>query len=232
VELLDPLDPFKIGTGNGGIDNNTQSDPAGDRGEWDLDNSGNGKLYIGGFDGRIHLYGAEWGCWRIDQNATYYQGWDRKWLKTDPSVVATVKYMDTDNNGFVDKILYDLDGDRQFEDSVELKVLGIKDNCPVIDLSGYKYSDYTALQKKVSANMWKNAEEAVRLAKKYGLNINWYAKLSQANFMQQQYSNGYWLQFYIYKDLKDLFLRKGDATGAIKLDRAYYSGNWHLLSDK
>ena len=59
---------------NGGIDNNPQSDASGDRGEWDLDNSGKGNLYIG-FDGRIHLVGAEKGYWRIDQDAKSYQGW-------------------------------------------------------------------------------------------------------------------------------------------------------------
>src|SRR5882757_2883155 len=229
VELLDPLDPFKVGTGNGGIDNNGQSDPAGDRGEWDLDNSGNGKLYVSAFDGRIHLYGAEWGCWRIDQNATYYQGWDRKWLNKDPAKFATVKYEDTDNDGFIDKIYNDLDGDKQFEDSVDLKALGIKDNCEVINISKYKYADYVALQKKVSSNMWKNAQSATAVANKYGLNITWYAKLFQTRSLQQQYSNGYWLQFYLYKDLRDLFLKKGDVVAVNRLDKAYYGGNWNLL---
>lgn len=44
------------------------------RGEWDMDNSGNAQLYISHFDGRLHLYGAENGVWRIDQNAQYFQG--------------------------------------------------------------------------------------------------------------------------------------------------------------
>ena len=56
------------------LDNNRQSDASGDRGEWDLDNSGGGSLYVSNFDGRIHLYGAEWGAWRIDQNSFSYQG--------------------------------------------------------------------------------------------------------------------------------------------------------------
>jgi hypothetical protein len=66
VEFYDPLDPFETGWNKGGVDNNKQSDATGDRGEWDMDNSGGGKLYVSRFDGRIHLYGAEWGCWRID----------------------------------------------------------------------------------------------------------------------------------------------------------------------
>jgi hypothetical protein len=232
VELLDPLDPFKVGTGNGGIDNNGQADPAGDRGEWDLDNSGHGKLYVSGFDGRIHLYGAEWGCWRIDQNATYYQGWDRKWLKADPSVFATVKYVDMDNNGFLDKILYDLDGDKQFEDSVDLKALGISDSCALIDVSKFRYADYTGLQKKSSASMWKRAQEATEVARKFGLDITWYAKLFEKKSIQQQYSNGYWLQFYLYNDLRDLFKRNADAAALLRLDRAYYGGNWRILLSK
>lgn len=69
VELYQPRDPFKVGKNQGGIDNNGQADPAGDRGEWDEDNSGHGQLYVSPIDGKIHLYGAEWGCWRVDQNA-------------------------------------------------------------------------------------------------------------------------------------------------------------------
>ncbi|MFQ6927807.1 MAG: hypothetical protein ACLRS8_06770 [Parabacteroides merdae] len=38
VELYQPRDPFKVGKNQGGIDNNGQADPAGDRGEWDEDN--------------------------------------------------------------------------------------------------------------------------------------------------------------------------------------------------
>lgn len=103
VEFYEPLDPFKTGWKGGGVDNHKQSDASGDRGEWDMDNSGRGKLYVSKFDGRIHLYGAEWGCWRIDQNAEYYQGWDRLWFGLDknPNRFATVKYTDTDNNGFL-----------------------------------------------------------------------------------------------------------------------------------
>ncbi|WP_437124592.1 hypothetical protein, partial [Coprobacter fastidiosus] len=129
VEFYDPLDPFKIGWKNGGIDNNKQSDAAGDRGEWDMDNSGKGKLYVGKFDGRLHLYGAEWGCWRIDQNANYYQGWDRMWMGMDrqPGKFGTVKYTDKDDNGFFDYIEYDLDGDKKFEMTIDLKALGLDD---------------------------------------------------------------------------------------------------------
>ena len=74
VEFYDPRNLFKVGTNKGGLDNNQQADGAGDRGEWDQDCSGKGQLYIGAFDGRLHLYGAEWGAWRIDADRLLLSG--------------------------------------------------------------------------------------------------------------------------------------------------------------
>ena len=231
VEFYDPLDPFKIGWKNGGIDNNKQSDAAGDRGEWDMDNSGKGKLYVGKFDGRLHLYGAEWGCWRIDQNANYYQGRDRMWMGMDrqPGKFGTVKYTDKDDNGFFDYIEYDLDGDKKFEMTIDLKALGLDDRCELIDISTFKYKDYTSMMKKMSKSMWKNAMTAVQVAHKYNVQTLWYAKLMQALSVRQQYNNGYWLQFYIYKDLEHTFMQKGDQEKLKQLTVAYYSGNWKSM---
>ena len=231
VEFYDPLDPFKIGWKNGGIDNNKQSDAAGDRGEWDMDNSGKGKLYVGKFDGRLHLYGAEWGCWRIDQNANYYQGWDRMWMGMDrqPGKFGTVKYTDKDDNGIFDYIEYDLDGDKKFEMTIDLKALGLDDRCELIDISIFKYKDYTSMMKKMSKSMWKNAMTAVQVAHKYNVQTLWYAKLMQALSVRQQYNNGYWLQFYIYKDLEHTFMQKGDQEKLKQLTVAYYSGNWKSM---
>jgi hypothetical protein len=84
VEFYELKDIFKIGTDKGGLDSNKQADALGDRGEFDMDNSGKGQLYIAPFDGRIYLYGAEWGAWRIDQTAFSYQGFDGhydRWAK-------------------------------------------------------------------------------------------------------------------------------------------------------
>lgn len=231
VEFYDPRDPFKIGWNAGGIDNNKQSDAAGDRGEWDMDNSGHGRLYISKFDGRLHLFGAEWGCWRIDQNSTYYQGWDRMWLGIDrqPSKYATVKYADKDGNGFFDCIEYDLDGDKQFETAVDLLALGIDDKCGLIDISGFTYEDYTRLAADMADGMWRNAADAVKVARLYGVETMWYAKLMQAASIRQRYNNGYWLQFYLYRDMAHMLRMKGDEAMLKKLDAAYYSGDWGLL---
>jgi hypothetical protein len=231
VEFYDPKDPFKVGWNAGGIDNNKQSDAAGDRGEWDTDNSGKGKLYVSRFDGRLHLYGAEWGCWRIDQNAEYYQGWDRMWMGLDrnPKNFATVKYSDKDNNGFLDYVEYDLDGDFKFETTIDLKALEIDDRCELIDPSQLKYEDYTGLMGKLSETMWSNAQKAVMVAEKHRLNTSWYAKWKQAASVREKYHKGYWLQFYLYKDLENLFLQKGDKQQLEQLIKSYYTGNWELM---
>ena len=182
VELYQPRDPFKVGKNQGGIDNNGQADPAGDRGEWDEDNSGHGQLYVSPIDGKIHLYGAEWGCWRIDQNARYYQGmggiydgYGPKRIETEPTVFPTVKYTDTDNNGFFDLMEFDLDGDKVFEQRRSMKELGLDDRCQVINTASMKYEDFVDLESKVSDAMWKNAEKAVEVAKTKKLNTKWYA---------------------------------------------------------
>ena len=229
VEFYYPMDPFKMGSSRGGVDNHPQADWAGDRGEWDLDNSGNGRLYVSRFDGRIHLYGAEWGCWRIDQTAQYYQGYDRSWQNRAPKSFATVRYGDTDDNGFFDCIEYDLDGDHVFETRIMLSELGVDDRCELIDVSQYKYANFARLFRKVAAGMWKNAEAACRVADYYGLNTLWYAKWKTPETDREKYNDGYWLQFYIYKDLEDLFVRRHDAEHLRALQRAYFTGTWSEL---
>ena len=229
VELYENRDAFPIGTGKMGVDNHSQSDVAGDRGEWDTDFSGGGDIYVGRFDGRIHLYGAERGVWRIDQNALYYQGWNKTFQNTAPGSCATVEYLDTDGNGFLDTIRYDLDGDREYECTVSLAALGLDDRCEVLDVSKMKYKDYTKLFRKVSDGMWKRACEARKVARAYDLPTLWYAKLLTPKTLRERYHYGWWFQFYIYKDLEDLFLRRGDAASLERLTRAYCLGDWKEL---
>lgn len=236
VELYQPRDPFKVGKNQGGIDNNGQADPAGDRGEWDEDNSGHGQLYVSPIDGKIHLYGAEWGCWRIDQNARYYQGmggiydgYGPKRIETEPTVFPTVKYTDTDNNGFFDLMEFDLDGDKVFEQRLSMKELGLDDRCQVINTASMKYEDFVDLESKVSDTMWKNAEKAVEVAKTKKLNTKWYALMLQPKSIRERYHYGFWLQFYLYYDLKDLAERTNDKALASVIDKAYLQGKWELI---
>lgn len=249
VEFYDPLNPFKIGGRNpfetegqdeGGLDYNLQADAIGDRGEWDMDNSGNANLYISNFDGRLHLYGAEWGCWRIDQLAYSYQGWGGlydtytpNWerLQKEFSPFSTFKYEDTDNNGFIDKIQMDIDGDTIFEKTVSFKDIGIDDKCDIINTSVMDYEDFRKLHTSMSDSIWKQAENALKIADKVGLNTSWYAFMKSPKSEHQRYSYGYWLQFYVYMDLIDSAKRANDKAKIEKIDKAYFGGDWDSLLD-
>lgn len=56
--------------------------------------------------------------------------------------------------------------------------------------------------------------------------------LHQADSFFLDARNGYWLQFYIFNDLLNLFLRKGNNALAASLTKAYYSGNWLSILPK
>lgn len=236
VELYLPENPFKIGQGKGGIDTWGQADPTGDRGEWDQDNSGHGQLYVSPMDGKIHLYGAEWGCWRIDQNTRYYQGmggiydgYGPKRAEREPTKFPTVKYTDTNENGFFDLMEFDLDGDTLFDQRISLIDLGIDDRCPIINTADMEYDDFVKLQSSVSNQMWKNAEKAIEAAEAKKLNTDWYALMKHPKSTRQRYHYGFWLQFYLYNDLKDLARRTNDTALAEVIDRAYLQGKWELI---
>lgn len=231
VELYEDRDAFIQGTKKGGVDNHTQADPAGDRGEWDTDFSGGGDIYVAPWDGRIHLLGAERGVWRIDQNTNYYQGYDRAFQRSAPEKFATIEALDTDNNGFFDTFNYDLNGDKEYETTVSLAALGIDDKagCKTYDVSKMKYKDYTRLFEKVRKDMWKQAALAQKVAKKYHLTTFWYAKMLTPKSPREEYHYGWWLQFYIYKDLEHSFTLQGNTQELELLHKAYYSGNWKLM---
>ena len=239
VEMYYPYDLFKIGSGKGGLDSHKQADAIGDRGEFDEDNSGNGKFYLSPIDGRIHLYGAEWGVWRIDQNASYFQGYGGLYdsrhaeqrLYPDPEAWATVRYADTDKNGFFDLVEYDLDGDTVFEESMSLTALEISDAGSIIDSAGMTYDDMIELFNQSVQHIWKRAQDAILVAEKYGLNTSWYAFWEQPHTLFERYSYGYWFNFYLYKDMRQISSETAplDFLSTVDLDKAYYSGEWEEL---
>lgn len=238
VEFYDPKDLWKIGRTNGGLDDNIQADAIGDRAEFDHDNSGKGNLYISPFDGRIHLYGAEWGAWRIDMNAACFQGAGGYYfsssvcerLNKDPQKWATVRYSDTNNNGFIDCIEYDLDGDHVFEEKVSLIELGIDDKVPIIQTKNQNYKSFTKIFSNLTDIIWLRSQKIINIAKKQGVSPIWYAFWQQPRSLFEKYQYGYWLSFYLYKDMCHVALLKGDKELKHKLDVAYYSGNWNPLN--
>ena len=150
-------------------------------------------------------------------------------LDKNPSRFATVKYTDKDGNGFFDYLEYDLDGDQTFETIVDLKKMGVDDRCELIDVSSFKYKDFTNLMDKMADGMWNNAMQACKVAEHFRVNTGWYAKLKQALSIREKYDKGYWLQLYLYKDLEYLFTRNQDVRSLEKLNKAYYTGDWSIL---
>lgn len=90
------------------------SDRIGDRYERDSYYQGQGKLYVGKFDGRIHLYHADFAQWDVDalawykgEEAYFHTTTDRPDDGPQPPVglrYPRVRYSDTNDNGFIDKI--------------------------------------------------------------------------------------------------------------------------------
>ena len=238
VEFYDPLDPYKIGAKNGGLDNNPQADVAGDRGEWDEDFSGEGNLYVSTLDNKIHLLGAEYGYWRVDQFATYYQGWQgwrgkniqpEDFVFTEPEIAPIIKYADTDNNGFFDEVSYDMDADKNFEEVISLITLGIQDSSVVIQTKNILYSDYNKLFEEVAIESWKQAMDAMAVIEMYGIDNSWYNVLLRANSTHDKYNNGYWISYYCYQDLKSYCKINNDEKLLNEIQKAYFSNNWAKL---
>lgn len=234
VEMYEPKNPFVIGMKKGGIDNNPQADATGDRGEWDLDNSGKGDLYIG-FDGRIHLFGAEKGYWRIDQDAKSYQGWGGlyegvyKRGQVEPTKFPTVAYEDTNNNGFFNLVKYDMDGDTIYEQTFNLTDFNINPNYQIIETAEMNSASMSILFEELATNIWAQAEEAIEAAKKYGINYKWYAQLLHPKSLNEKYQFGYWVQFYLFTDFCKLAENTNDKTLKEELIKAYFEQNWERL---
>ncbi len=231
VEFYEPADPFRIGSRQGGLDNNPQADASGDRGEWDMDNSGKGNLYIGSFDGKIHLYGAEWGAWRIDQNGRYYQGWQgwRHGADTiphdgfidEPERFGTIRYEDRNGNGFIDQLLFDFDGDRQYEDSLSVLAFGGRDAVAVYRIDTLNSSGFQRLFREAANRSWARAEAFMELSAGKGMSLQPYAYFMHPKSLQERYHFGFWLTQYLYMDLKRQAREKGDKIILEQLDRLY-----------
>ena len=236
VEFYEPGDLYAVGQKNGGLDNNRQSDAIGDRGEWDTDNSGKGALYISPIDGKLHLYGAEWGAWRIDQNAYSYQGMGGIYEPYGPGRsqrtfegFAVVKYEDTDNNGFFDTMNCDWNGDGVFEQSYSTNAIGLSDKAKIIDISSLRGRDYNKIYVRMANSMWSQAQSAIKVARKLGLETRWYAIYQKPKSIRQKYDFGYWLQLYIYQDIVDVARRTGDEAMEAAATKAWLSSSWDKM---
>jgi hypothetical protein len=170
----------------------------------------------------------------MDMNAASFQGYGglyppaRKHVRDqrDPEKFATVRYEDKNKNGFIDLIQYDLDGDTIFEETVSLLALGLDDKAEVMNTCASNYKQLNKSFAKLTVQIWQRALKVKQIAEKQGVNTNWYAFLQQPRTASEKYQYGYWLTFYLYKDMCHQALLKGNKELKQKLDIAYYSGNW------
>jgi len=224
-----------------GLDGHPQSDSLGDRGEFDEDNSGNGKLYVGVFDRKLHLAGAEWGAWTVDKNAEFHGG-----VKTpSPKPLAShveevVKYTDTDNNGFLDTVEYDYDGDRKVDFKVSLLDYKTASNphpdvVPLIDTQKEGWKGLNALFTRIANDSFQEGLTVYRAAWRRGLTTPEIDKLASAGAIGERYDHGYWLKEKIFRQIRGRLqqVRQAEPSKASMLDRLekdltrlYYTGQF------
>ena len=216
-----------------GIAGHPQADTLGDRGEFDEDNSGKGKLYVGVFDRKLHLAGAEWGAWTVDKNAEFHGGWKTPSPKPMAQrVEEVVKYTDTNNNGFLDTVEYDYDGDRTVDFRVSLLDYRTTTNpnpdvVPLIDTQKERWQGLNALFGKIASQSFQEALMVYRAAWRRGLTTPEIDKLASASAIGERYDHGYWLKEKIFR----LIRQRVQGTALEKdLTRLYYTGQFEEYS--
>ncbi len=237
VELYYPTDDvystkrFGADHKGGGLMGHPQSDTLGDRGEWDKDNSGRGQVYVGKFDAKIHLYGAESGAWLTDEHAKYW-GSSPVLGNSSPQkatkVEEVVQYFDTDKNGFFDRITYDYDGDKKVD--LEINLLAYKtdknphpDVQPLTDPGKAKWERMHELFAKISRQSFQASRKLYEALWKKGLTDTAMLDLSFASSTAEQYDHGYWLKEKIFR-LVDKRLANNKNQAALR--KAYFTGDY------
>jgi hypothetical protein len=215
-----------------GISGHPQADSLGDRGEFDEDNSGGGKLYIGVFDRKLHLAGAEWGAWTVDKNGEFHGG--NKTPSPRPiaaRVEEVVKYTDTDSNGFFDTVEYDYDGDRTIDFRVSLLDYRSTTNphpdvVQLFDVHKAGWKGLNELFTEVSNQSFQEALTVYRAAWRRGLTTPEIDQLASASAIGERYDHGYWLKEKIFREIRTRLRETKQTQLEKELARLYYTGQF------
>lgn len=191
-----------------GIMGHPQADSLGDRGEWDRDNSGGGRLYVGVFDRKFHLAGAESGAWLVDKNAEYHGGTKTPSPRPSaPRVEEVVQYADTDGNGFLDTIEYDYEGDRKVD--LKVSLLDYKtaarphpDAAPLIDTHREGWKGLHEHYKRAAEQSWLEALQVYRAAWRRGLTTPETDALAFASTTGERHDHAYWLKEKLFRGMR------------------------------
>jgi hypothetical protein len=216
VELLYPENPkthkrndpwttraMKRTDGVSGLDSHMQADSRGDRGEFDRDNSGKGRLYVGAFDRKFHLFGAEWGAWTVDRAGEFHGGWRAGgWRDPKPSatnVGEVVIYSDTDANGFIDRIEFDYDGDHTIDLTINLLDYATAANphpdvAEVLDTRALGWQGLHTAFVRMTEQSWEEAQRFYQAAWQRDLCDRETDLLAVAASVRERYEHAYWLK--------------------------------------
>jgi hypothetical protein len=224
-----------------GLGGHPQADSLGDRGEYDRDDSGRGKLYVGVFDGKLHLAGAESGAWTVDIDGRYHGG-----TRLPPpnenaaKVEELVTYRDTDGNGFFDTIEFDYDGDRTVDLKVSLldyrtAALPHPDEVPLLDTKALRWAGLHEAFTKMANESWRQALGVYRAAWRRGLTDPELDRLANAASVAQRYDSAYWIKEKVFRVMRARLgeTAKSDPRQAKRwttlgedLKRLYYLGQY------
>jgi hypothetical protein len=93
----------------------------------------------------------------------------------------------------------------------------------VLKINTMQYADFSKLDKTVSEKTWKKALSFVQLAEKQGINTQWYSLLKNPKSVRQQYSFGYWLNFYLFMDCLEKAKSENNSALVAEITKAYFS---------
>ncbi|HTJ79771.1 MAG TPA: hypothetical protein VL357_12320 [Rariglobus sp.] len=224
-----------------GLGANFQADTLGDRGEFDLTGAGGGKLYVGPFDRKLHLYGAKWGAWTVDKNAEFNGGAGEPTRHPPaPKVEEVVKYTDTDGDGFIDTIEYDYAGARHIDLKVCLLDYKDKDGkapqtASLIDPAQLGWKGLHELFNQTAQQSWTEALSVYRAAWQRDLTSSELDTLAAASSYMQRYQNAYWIKEKVFRALRARLLARiethPEETPRLQqlladYIRAYYTGHF------
>jgi hypothetical protein len=218
---------WKAGDRSGGLGQHTQADSLGDRGEWDTTNKGHGQLYIGKWDHKLHLYGAETGAWCVDYGAKYWGSWPVAGNSSPlqaPKVEEVVQYKDTDNNGFFDEITYDYTGNKHIDVKISLKDYGAgSDECELYDPAKLGWKGMHELFIKIANDNFQDAKMIYRAMWKKGMTNKELDDLALGASTWEKYDHGYWLKEKIFRRLDQLLADKSDAQQQLR--KSHFTGD-------
>jgi hypothetical protein len=135
-------------------------------------------------------------------------------------VEGVVKYTDTDQNGFLDTIEYDYDGDRGVDLRVSLLDYRTSSNphpdvVPLIDTHQERWQGLNVLFGKITSQSFQEALLVYDAAWRRGLTTPEMDKLASASTIGERYDHGYWL-----KEKSRSFARTSAARHWRKISRA------------